>query len=361
MKSKYSTTGKNFKNKKVIQTKKINSKCDKSNPYNLALFNKINTNKDDFISLFDFVHTYNDIYYIIYINNKYDIIFINIIDNKIVLSIKNAHHYQIFYIVHYSDKINKRDLFASYSSDSLKLWDINAIECIAEIDLVSSYGDKLLNSLFFMKLKNQLYIVAPFTFDNNYEKIVLYDLKGIKAKEIKIKIKSKKNVFDTNCYYEQKSQKNYIFICGPGFLKSFDVNKNDIYKVYCDNDDILNNQALIYDGDKIIKLISAGGGMVRIWNFHSGALLNKIKINNSKYNLPKICIWNSDYLIGTCDYNGFKIFDFKNSNIPQTISEFGYTEEAKKIKHPIYGECLVILTIHGISRKLSLAINKSFL
>ena len=43
-----------------------------------------------------------------------------------------------------------------------------------------------------------------------------------------------------------------------------------------------------------------------------------------------VCIWNNDYLIGACDFNGLKIFDFKNNNVPQTISEFGYTEQKKK-------------------------------
>ena len=64
MKSKYSTTDKNLKNKNVNQTKKINSKYDKSNPYNLVPFKNLNPTKNEFISLFDFVHTYNDIYYL---------------------------------------------------------------------------------------------------------------------------------------------------------------------------------------------------------------------------------------------------------------------------------------------------------
>ncbi len=359
MKSKYSNTGKNIKNKNVNQTKKINSKCDKSNPYNLIPFKNINTTKDDFISNFDFVHTFNDMYYIICTNLKYEIIFIDIIDNKIVLKIKNAHTYQIIHIAHYSDEINKRDLFASYCyNGSLKLWNINTFECIAVIDLLSSFGDKLLISLFFMNFKNQLYIVAPYNFDVNFEKVVLYDLKGIKAKEIKIKNKNI-NVFDINCYYEKKSQKNYFFFGGPGFLKSFDVNKNEIYKIYCNNDEIINCQVLIYDENKIIKLISAGGGMVRIWNFHTGALLNSIKLNNNKYNIPKICIWNNDYLIGACQQYGLKIFDFKNKNVPQTISGFGDSDDVKKIIHPIYGECLIYLTSRGTNVYLLLGINKS--
>ena len=101
--------------------------------------------------------------------------------------------------------------------------------------------------------------------------------------------------------------------------------------------------------------------MIRIWNFHSGDLLNKLKIYNNKYNLPIICIWNSDYLIGACEFYGLKIFDFKNENIPKAMSGFGDCSCVKKIIHPIYGECLLVLTDAKNIRYLCLAINKSCL
>ena len=109
-------------------------------------------------------------------------------------------------------KKNNRDLFASYSNNgSLKLWNINTMECIAVIELLSSFGDILLNSLFFMNLNNQLYIAAPFTFDENFEKIDLYDLKGIKVKEINIKNKKKILEFLIVIVIMKKRQKKLYF------------------------------------------------------------------------------------------------------------------------------------------------------
>ena len=361
MKSKYSKTNKNIEN--IKKNKNQSKNRDISNPNNIIPFKNINPTEDEFISLFDFVHTYNDLYYIIYTNNWSEIVFFDIIDNIRVLKIKNSHYYQILYIKHYFDKDNSRDLLASYSHEnSIKLWNINNMECIATIDILSSFNDKdiILNSLFFMNLKNQINIVAPFVFKNKNEKIVFYDLKGIKMKEITIKIKNH-NVFDTNYYYAQKERKNYIVFGGDGFLKSFDVNKNDIYKIYCNNDNIINNQIIIYDKDKKIKLISSGGGLIRIWNFHSGELLNTLKINDRTYRLPVICIWNSDYLIGACDFSGLKIFDLKNDKIPQVISDFGTCFCAKKIMHPIYGESLLILSRANNIRYLCIGINKKLL
>jgi WD40 repeat protein len=358
MKSKYSNTSKNIEN--IKKNKNQSKKYDISNPNNIIPFKNINPTENEFISLFDFVHTYNDIYYIIYTNNWSEIVFFDIIDNKRVLTIKKAHHYDILHIKHYFDKNNLRDLLASYSyENSIKLWNINTMECIVVIDILSSFDDEdiILNSLFFMNLKNQINIVAPFVFKRNCEKIAFYDLKGIKMKEITFKIKNH-NVFDTNYYYDQKGKKNYIVFGGDGYLKSFDVNKNDIYKIYCNNDNIINNQIIIYDKDKKIKLISSGGGLVRIWNFHSGDLLNQLKINHRIYDLPVICIWNSDYLIGACGFYGLKIFDLKNEKIPQAMSGFGTCFCAKKIIHPIYGESLLVLSRANNIRYLCIAINK---
>ena len=98
--------------------------------------------------------------------------------------------------------------------------------------------------------------------------------------------------------------------------------------------------------------------MIRIWNFHSGDLLNKLKINNRKYNLPVICIWNSDYLIGACELCGLKIFDFKNENNPQVIPGFGDCSSVKKIILPIYGESLLVLSEANNIRYLCIAINE---
>ena len=58
--------------------------------------------------------------------------------------------------------------------------------------------------------------------------------------------------------------------------------------------------------------------------------MNRLKINNNKYNLPIICKWNSEYLIGACENYGLKIFDFKNGSIPQAMHGFGDPKDIKK-------------------------------
>ena len=101
----------------------------------------------EWIYKFDFIQTFYNFYYLIYINNFNSIIFYDLLDNTKVIQIKRAHYGRITYISHYSDNINKRDLFISYSDD-IKLWNIQKMECLFVIDNSWSI-DKMLNELFF--------------------------------------------------------------------------------------------------------------------------------------------------------------------------------------------------------------------
>ena len=73
-------------------------------------------------------------------------------------------------------------------------------------------------------------------------------------------------------------------------MKSYDYSKNELYIKYLDN---LNEKKphcsiVINNNKKITKLIeSCDDGIIRIWNFHSGALLKKINIRRKQF-----FIWN---------------------------------------------------------------------
>ena len=67
----------------------------------------------------------NDILLLIFQNEMYSIIIFDIVDNRTINSIKNAHKNQINNIRHHLDKRNKRDLVISLSFDNLKVWNIN--------------------------------------------------------------------------------------------------------------------------------------------------------------------------------------------------------------------------------------------
>ena len=86
------------------------------------------------------------------------------------------------------------------------------------------------------------------------------------------------------------------------------------------------------------------GWKIRIWNFDSGKLLNKINLINKERRLNGICLWDNDYIfIG--DEDGYIILiDIKNGNV---IKKF---KDKDKDNAPILsiekisiniGECLI--------------------
>ena len=87
---------------------------------------------DNTFSLFKSI---NNIFYVVYADQFYSIIFLNLTTNQIINEIKHAHNNNITYFNHYFDDINKRDLLISLSEEDndLKLWNINNFECLLSI------------------------------------------------------------------------------------------------------------------------------------------------------------------------------------------------------------------------------------
>ena len=99
---------------------------------------------------------------------------------------------------------------------------------------------------------------------------------------------------------------------------------------------------IIYDNKKNVKLIESNtGGYIRIWNFHTGKLIKKIKISNAP--LYGIFLWNLEFLfVGS--YSGkVLLINLKNGKIEQILDTKSYSKvnKVKKISHSKIGEYLI--------------------
>ena len=104
---------------------------------------------------------------------------------------------------------------------------------------------------------------------------------------------------------------------------------------------VINHHSIIINNNKnIVKLIeSSTGGYIRIWNFHSNLLLNKIKCYEKLYG---ICLWNDNYLFTGCSDKTVKLIDLENELIIKSLTTHDdIVITVKKIIHPKYGECLI--------------------
>ena len=123
-------------------------------------------------------------------------------------------------------------------------------------------------------------------------------------------------------------------------MKSFDFVENKIYKTYSDSVKKIHCSAIIDAKEDIIKLIeSSFEGIVRIWNFHSGELLNKIKIDGGK--LFGLCM-NEEFLYVGCEGKTIKIIDNKTGTLFHEMNaHYKQVVCLKIINLPKYGACLI--------------------
>ena len=275
--------------------------------------------------------------YLIYTNRTCSIIGINLIDNKKIIEIKNAHEKEITNFRYHYDKINKNDLIMSIaaSKNNIKIWNVKNWECIIDIDKINNTG--CLVSACFLIDKDENFIVSSNDKLGVCDSIKIFNFKGNKIKEIN---NSNNLTCFIDTYYDNKLDKNYIITGNYKFSQSYDYNKNDIYKKYCDNDINSHCSLIIYNKEDKIQLIdSCRDGNIRIWDFHLAILLKKINIGGY---LIGICLWNQDYLfISGSERNIILVELNKGKIINNLIASNKYIVCVKKIIHPKYGECLI--------------------
>ena len=280
----------------------------------------------------------NEIFYLVYGNKSKSIIFYNLIDLKKINEIKNAHNYYITNIRYYLDITNKRDLIISISANdnNLKLWNVNSFECLTNIKNINKDG--YLNSACLLNNNNQIYIITSNFYYYSFEPIKIFDLNGNKIKELN---NSNDKTYFIESYYDIKLSKNFIITGNIGYVKTYDYNENIIYNKYTeDNNKRLHYNIIINNIDKITKLIeSCADGNIRIWDFHSSELLNKIKVSNCGLN--SIFLINNDYLFVGCDEKKVKQINLKDGVVKNLIGLDQNITTIKLISHPKYDKCLI--------------------
>ena len=297
---------------------------------------KDSLNNYNIINSFCSFKSIDNVLNIIYTNSTKSIICYNLLDFKIINIIKNAHNNNITNFRYYFDKINKRDLIISISCEdnNIKLWNANNWECL--LNLKNIYNNGFLFSACFLFLNNNTYII---TSNNNInieddfsEAIKVYDLKGNFVKEIN---ESYLKSFFIDCYLD------YIITGNKGYIKSYNYKENQTYQIYNDNSDnfFYSNFNIIYDNEEIKIIEFYVGGIIRIWNFHSGMLLYKIKLSHAIFGN---CLWNKEYILVGC-YNGtIELIELRTGQKYGTYEAHNCTViNINKINHPLYGDCII--------------------
>lgn len=278
--------------------------------------------------------------YLIYTNDSSSIIAHNLNNDKIIKKIKNAHEEYISNLRHYLDRINNKDIIMSISCKNcnLKLWNAYNWECLVNIEGIYKSGE--LDSACFL-LENGVNYIATCNDEEDTSKsenIKVYDFLGNKIKEID---NSNDVTFFIDSYHDEKLFSNYIITSNDGFIKSYIFSRNKLYKKYCDKDKRGHFSFLINNEKGIVKIIeSICDGNIRIWDFHKGILLKRIKVSDLR--IYGICLWNDYYLFAGCEDKKIKFIDLNNGRIMNELT--GHSKDVLTIKiinHPKYGKCLI--------------------
>ena len=282
----------------------------------------------------------NNIFYLIYSNKKNSIILYNIIDYKKINEIKNAHKKHITSYKFNFDKTKNRDLVISVSAEdnNIKLWNVNNLECLYNFENINRIG--YLYSACFINDNNNIFIVSSnwnYIY-NSVESIKIFDLNG---NQIKIINNSNDKIFFIDSFYDNNNAKSYIITGNIGYIKSYDYTENRIYHKYTEKDNNNHTNIIFKKNEGIIELIELieWGLYIKIWNFHSGELIKKIKANNQLYGF---CLLRNNYLCYGNHDNAIRLINLNNGQkILKLVGHNNSVLTIKKLDHPKYGECLI--------------------
>ena len=168
----------------------------------------------------------------------------------------------------------------------------------------------------------------------------MFDLYGNRIKKIN---DSKNQTLFIDSFFDSNLNKNYIITGNKGNIKSYDYFKNKLYHNYCDNDNTSHLCVIVKENklEKIIKMFdSCYDGKIRIWNFHSGKLLQKINVSDK--NLYGFCLWDDENILVGCQDKTIKLINIRNENSINYLKGHNIrVVSIKNLVHPKYGKFLI--------------------
>ena len=246
---------------------------------------------------------------LIYSNKKRAIICMDICSHSKLDEKKNAHDAVITNIRYFNDTKKGRDIIISISST------------IRQINLWNWNGKKLENLKKFDNIYNEGYIYSAAFFNRNDNDFIITTNSSSKTKNecepMKIfncsnSINSQINESNENTFFiETLEEENnfYIITANYGKIKSYDLKKKSIYKIYNSKDDIEHYKFIIIKSENILKLIDLSKNEnLRIWNYNSGELIKNIAMGDL-LQLYDMCNWNNNSVFISCSDKKIILFN----------------------------------------------------
>ena len=329
----------------ILASKAIdNAYCSTETENSFIVFNSI-------LKLFSFL-IYASIQKNNFVLKECSIIVFNISQNKIDKILQNAHSSYISSFQYFFDLYNKQELIMSlsYLDRNLKIWNFISWNCIINIKNESLYSNGFIYSacIFnkeninyfavsnYVKNKNSVGPINIYSFKENFYRVI-QTINNSNFNTLLIKSDIINSIF-------------YIIASGKGNIRAYNFKKNELYNKYEDNiSDINIFSFIIFSQNQQVNIIgSCDDQYIRIWDFNSSVLLNKIRIESIK--LRGISLFNDNYLLVACGDNSIKIVELKNNSIIKILN--GHKEKVCNVKTFASHHLKKILFSHGYDDKI---------
>ena len=292
------------------------------------------------------------IYYLIYITKENKLISYDLNSEQIIAEINEPQGKDIRDLEYCLDTKNKRDLLMLYNYiyNSIKIYNVKNWEIILNLEKINNL-DCLLYACFFNDIReNEYYIITnSINYSGKSDDINIFDLNGKFHKKIK---NSNEKAMKTKTFYDDKLDKNFIITLNEKFLKSYDYEQNNFYKKYSSRESSgYHNLDIIKTKYGVTQLISfsAGYGIIYIWNFHTGILLNQINIGEKFF---VIHLYNErNIFIGTIQGNVILMDLLSQENKKFEKMQGNYISCIKSFFHKKEEKCLIT---HGNDNKIKI-------
>ena len=282
-----------------------------------------------------------DITYLLY-PTKNSIIIYNLNKQQVQSELRNSNEDLVCCLRHCTYSNKDIIMTASYNN-KIKLWDIFSWENILTLNDINIKNN--LYSACFLNYNNQAYIVSSngsfdIDIEEKVEKIKIFDFKGTKIKEIN---DSESNTFLIDTYYDKNKSKCYIITGNLNYIISYDYENNSLYHKYVNGSSYGQHVSfIVYEKESLTIIIDSCNNdkFIRIWDFHTGFILNKI--NTFEEGIFGTSLFDESYLFIGCMIGVIKCINLKTGDIIHNL--MGHENRVNSVKtlfHPIYGNCLI--------------------
>ena len=275
-------------------------------------------------------------------------------DNKLIKELEGFKG-QIHFLKHFynkNDKINY--LVTSYKGSTVRLWNLLNYNLIYSLNINYSENTRIYSCLSYFPRNKDSYLITSSNEDKDADYTKIYDFYTSNFIG-NLQLTNTKDIFYLLLW--NKNNNDYVIGTSNSLIFINNIETRQIHKIL-ESHEILSNfnsACLIKKDDVDYLYVSTVRGCIIVWDLDKFIIKENISYKSSYF--CNIIQWSEKYILVAEKNNGcILVIDIQSNkviSVMNNIHDF-FAMCLKKIKHPIYGECLLS---SAIDNKINLSIH----